>query len=240
MADDINDLTYSTLKKHANGVISRRTTLVDDSGVAFGSTGNALDVNVKSSSTTGNVADNGVDSGNPVKIGGAVHTSTQTYSDGDRADMQMDINGNEFVRETYAPASEDNNNGLTAVALKPHANAGYSPTIYSYWAGSVTKANIKASAGNVFSILVTNTNASIRWFLLHNKASAPAATEAGLFAFPIPGGSVNSPGSVLIDSTWFANMGNFSTGIGWSVGTTAATFTDSATAGDHTVMVNYL
>lgn len=42
----------------------------------------------------GNIADNGVDAGPPVKVGGKYNASTQTYADGDRADLQTDVNGN--------------------------------------------------------------------------------------------------------------------------------------------------
>jgi hypothetical protein len=44
--------------------------------------------------SVGNVADNGADSGNPVKVGGRYNLTPPTYADGDRADLQVDANGN--------------------------------------------------------------------------------------------------------------------------------------------------
>lgn len=41
----------------------------------------------------GGVADNAVDSGNPVKVGGRVDTTLDTYADGDRADLSMTSRG---------------------------------------------------------------------------------------------------------------------------------------------------
>ena len=41
----------------------------------------------------GNVGDNDADSHGPIKIGGRYNSSEQTYVDGDRADVQMDVNG---------------------------------------------------------------------------------------------------------------------------------------------------
>lgn len=43
--------------------------------------------------TVGNVADNAVDAGNPVKVGARYNSADQTYANGDRADLQADING---------------------------------------------------------------------------------------------------------------------------------------------------
>ena len=41
----------------------------------------------------GTTADNGVDVGKPVKVGGRYNASEPTYADGDRADLQVDVNG---------------------------------------------------------------------------------------------------------------------------------------------------
>lgn len=121
----------------------------------------------------------------------------------------------------------------------PESESVIAPTNYQN-AGSVTKANVKASAGNVFSIRVTNANAAARWFQLHNKATAPAATEVPQRYFLIPAGTAAQPASITLDINYFAHGINFATGIGWAISTTAATFTDAATAGDHTYDINYL
>lgn len=66
-------------------------------------------VSIKGSSNTvtavGNVANDGVDSGNPVKIGGIARTSYQTaVADADRVDMQADSEGKQVVMPYAIPA----------------------------------------------------------------------------------------------------------------------------------------
>ena len=87
---------------------------------------------------------------------------------------------------------------------------------------------------------MSNINAAIRYFQLHNKATIPLATEVPLKSFVIPAGTATQPGVVEIDSSWFAPTLRHTTGIGWAVSTTAGTFTDAATASDHTTSVNYV
>lgn len=54
-------------------------------------------VTTVSTLTGGGVADNGADSGNPVKVGGKYNLTPQTYADGDRADLQADVAGRTIV-----------------------------------------------------------------------------------------------------------------------------------------------
>ena len=75
---------------------------------------NSLKVTIVSNSVgstdqevVGNVADNAADSGNPVKVGGKYNASAPTYADGDRADLQVDTNGNIKVTLATAIAGED-------------------------------------------------------------------------------------------------------------------------------------
>lgn len=70
------------------------------------STGGTLDILTRAGNIgtlelgtiVGNVADNGVDSGNPVKAGGKYNNSLPTYADGDRGDLQIDDHGYLRVR----------------------------------------------------------------------------------------------------------------------------------------------
>lgn len=103
--------------------------------------------------------------------------------------------------------------------------------------GAATKANVKAAAGNIVRVIFTNTNAAVRYGQIHNKATAPAGTDVPIISLPIPGGSVNSPGILSVD---LPESQAFATGIGWAISTTVATFTDSATASDHSVHLWYV
>ena len=106
---------------------------------------------------------------------------------------------------------------------------------YAYGAGADTAAVIKDTPGKVFSFHITNANAAARYFQLHDKATIPLATEVPQIFFKVPGTS-----QVTIDSEFFYNCESFATGIGWAISTTAGTFTDSATATEHGVVIKYL
>ena len=192
-----------------------------------------------SNQVQGTAADNAAAVGNPVLTAGKYNSSAPTYDNGDVAVVQMDVNGNEKVREQYAPVAEDNTNGVIAGLMKPVAASAYAPSAYKQF-GSVTKANIKASAGNVYALRVINSNAAARYLQLHNKATAPAAADTAQVSYLIPGGTAAVPGVLLLETTFFAPSEYFATGIGFAISTTAATFTDSATASEHDVAVRYV
>lgn len=139
-----------------------------------------------------------------------------------------------------ADSGEDSAQNTQGVTMKPVPSGDYAPQVYSMPSTQVTKANIAASPGNVYSIRVTNENASARYFQLHNKASAPAATETPQRYWKIPAGTAASPGVLILDSTYFASSEPFSTGIGFAISTTRTTFTDSATASEHELEVRYI
>jgi hypothetical protein len=110
-------------------------------------------------------------------------------------------------------------NGGSAVSLDP----GF---------GTVTAKFSKASAGTVQGFTATNANAAIRYFQLHNKATIPLATEVPLISLAVP-----ALGSLTVE---FPGPGHtFGTGIGWAWSTTVGTFTDAATANEHTNAVAY-
>ena len=110
---------------------------------------------------------------------------------------------------------------------------------------SVTKANIKNQPGAVFALRVVNRNALARYFLLIDKATAPAGGETALYAWVIPGGTTSAPGVLQLDIGHFNPSQHMPTaGISWGINTTAAagttqTFVDSATAADHDVEINF-
>jgi hypothetical protein len=154
------------------------------------------------------------------------------------ADVTSTANGADHqgldVAEQLAPQAEDNANGVLAMVQKPLASALYAPSLSKDF-GSVTKAVVKASAGNVLAVHIVNTNAAARYFQLHNKATAPVATEVPIYSIRVPAGA-----ALQIDGGFFCGSGAaFTTGIGWAWSTTAATFTDAATAADHTTHLHY-
>jgi hypothetical protein len=172
--------------------------------------------------------------------GSQYNSSAPTYSSGDAAALQSDVNGNLKVTLATLSGGEDLTNNVLGTMIKPQAISTYSPSLYTELT-QVTKANVKASAGNVFSIYITNTNAAVRYFQLHNKATAPAATEVPIYSFPVPAGTATVPAVLVLDDSFFLKAGhNFATGIGWAISTTYATFTDSATNTEHVAVIHYI
>lgn len=177
---------------------------------------------------------------NIVPVGGEYRASPTTYADGDAAVDQMDATGNKKVTSATLLAGEDLTNNVMAMIPKALPVSTYSPTLYSALT-QVTKAVIKATPGNVLSIYITNDNAAVRFFQLHNKATAPAAAEVPIYSFKVPAGTANNPGVLILDASFFTQAGaNFATGIGWAISTTFATFTDSATNTEHVTFIHYV
>jgi hypothetical protein len=105
-------------------------------------------------------------------------------------------------------------------------------------AGAATKANLKASAGRVTAFRVTNANAAIRYFQLHNKATAPAGADVPVLWFLLPAGTAAVPSVTTISSDLLGETGVLlATGVGWAISTTATSFTDSATAAEHATTI---
>lgn len=134
---------------------------------------------------------------------------------------------------------EDTVKKVLGVLMKPVASATYAPQTYKDY-GTVTKANITSVAANVFAVYAINRNAAVRYFQIHNKSSAPAAGETPVISLPIPAGTTNNPGILQLDSSWFSSSERVETGLGWAISTTQSTFTDSATASDHSVHIRYV
>ena len=123
----------------------------------------------------------------------------------------------------------------SVVPPTPSAAAGVASSHY-HPITQVTKASVKASAGNVYKFRVTNENVGTRYIQFHNKATAPAGTDVPVLSWKIPTGSATVPGWLEFE---FKFGKQFTTGIGVAISTTQATFTDSATAAEHEIGVEY-
>ena len=90
--------------------------------------------------------------------------------------------------------------------------------------GATTNAtSLKASAGNVYAVIVTNTNAAVRYFKLYNKATSPTVgTDTPVITLAVPGATTG--GGVVLSVPQGISFG---TGIAYATTTGAA---DSDTA----------
>lgn len=161
-------------------------------------------------------------------------TTPTARTNGQGGPLQADVNGALNINSYTLLSGEDQTNLGLAVFQKPVAASTYAPSRYVNL-GSSTAANVKSSAGNVFSISITNANAASRYVQIHNTAGTPAGAAVPVYTFLIPAG-----GMVVIGNDFFTNAGGYlSTGIGFAVSTTAGTYT-AATAADHMTIIHYI
>ena len=110
-------------------------------------------------------------------------------------------------------------------------------TVSAKTLGTANAATVKASSGKVYSLSVTNLNASVRYLQIVNKATTPTNSDS---ASIVDVWTIPANGTVIIDSPYYgANGLSCSTGISWAFSSTATTIT-LATAGDCLVSVGYV
>lgn len=181
----------------------------------------------------GNAAAGATDVGNPVKTGGVYNTSAPTLSNGQRGDTQLDINANTKTVEQKAAVSEDNTNGVTAIAPKPLSTNTYAWSKFINLGANATL-NVKASTGNVYSVYCHNSNASARYIQLHDTATTPAGGAVPAYSFYIAGS-----GATFVDAAFLGEMGaNFTNGVAFAFSTTETTYT-AGTASEQCTIIMY-
>lgn len=155
-------------------------------------------------------------------------------TDGDYATINTDSLGHQWIREGYQAAYEDNSNAVAAIQIRPIAASAYSPLLYTNLAAAAT-ANVKATAGNVFSVKCHNLNAATRYFQLHNTATTPGGGAVPLLTFTVPSNT-----EVVIGNDFFSAAGlHFTTGIAFAFSTTEGTYTAGAST-DQFSAVTYI
>lgn len=119
-------------------------------------------------SVGGNVAAAATDSGNPVKIGGIYNTSFPSYTSGQRTNIQTDSGGKLFG---VATGTSNITGGATSTSSTTAE------------AGRV----LKASAGNLYSLGVTNLTATAGFVVVTNTTTVPAdGAVTPIECIPIP------------------------------------------------------
>ncbi len=133
---------------------------------------------------------------------------------------------------------EDQTARVLGTFTKPVASATYAP-LRSTGFGTAVSAVASAQASAVVAVYASNANAAVRYCQLFNRATALAGGETPIVSFPIPAGTINNSGVLLLDSAFFAPSSYQSIGTVWAISTTNATYT-TATAADHNVIVRYV
>lgn len=111
---------------------------------------------------SGPVSDGGTAAGSPLPVGGIFHASAPTYTDGQRFQLQSDVNGNLKVTLATRIAGED----LTNDVLKVERRALYRQITAS--------TQIKASAGRLRGIFVSAASATPTIKVWDNTAGSGA------------------------------------------------------------------
>lgn len=183
----------------------------------------------------GNAASGSADSGNPVKVGGVFNTALPTLTNGQRGDMQFDVNGRQIVYLGTLIAGEDIANNVQGVVQKVIIGSTYSPSIDTSF-GTAVSHNSKNGAAQLISFVATNINAAVRYLQLFNGATA---TGTPLHSWPMPAGSSTAPTIFSLGKEDFGENGEpYGTALTWGFSTTLATYT-AATASDHTINLYY-
>src|SRR5574343_139784 len=120
------------------------------------------------------------------------------------------------------------------VPTNPRAATSGGATPYKLISAATTNAtSVKASAGQLYSIIAIGTTANIRYLKFYNKASAPTVgTDVPVLTIPVPG---NTQGAGV--AIHFTVGTVFSTGLAFAI-TAGVTDADSAAVGANDVIVN--
>lgn len=136
--------------------------------------------------------------------------------------------GNGVLRVTLA------NDSTGVVSLVPATSGGLTIS-RTLSAASTNATSVKGSAGQVYAIYVINTNASVRYLKLYNKASSPTVgTDTPVLTLPISG-STTGGGFVFSTDVGIA----FGTGIALAL-TTGVADNDTGSVAANEIVVNLL
>lgn len=126
-------------------------------------------------------------------------------------------------------------NLMGRVSLDPQTANGLTPQKLIS-AASTNATSVKASAGQVYTVIAHNTNAAVRYLKLYNKASAPTVgTDVPFLTLPIPG---NAAGAGFVLDTGGIGIA-FGTGIAMAL-TTGVSDVDSGAVAANEIVVNVL
>lgn len=143
----------------------------------------------------------------------------------------VSVNGGNADAGTQRVVIASSGNGTLSVTASPQNTTQNALNS----AASTNATSVKASAGNVYSIVAVNTNAAARYLKLYNKASAPTVgTDVPVMTIPLPPGEV-------VNVTAGAMGLRFSTGIAFALTTGAGDAdTGAVAAGEIKVLTNYI
>lgn len=209
-------------------------------------------------SSGGEVASGGTDSGNPVKIGGVYRSTLPTFTNGQRGDVQIGTRGAMNVQimardgtlgldVVNSAGGEGTGNAINTVAVRafPHLWNGstwdrqrksISTSRLPASANSNNATVVKASAGDVFTIIGLNATAGVKYLKLYNKATAPAPGTDNALLMAVFALAASSPFSFQLAASGLY----FATGIGFALVTGASDTDNTSVAANDILGLNLL
>jgi hypothetical protein len=150
------------------------------------------------------------------------------------AGLPASLGGSGGLRIESASALEVSDLDVTTATELIASRLAAAPTASSDF-GTATKALVVAGAAKLTGFIVANNEATVYYFQVHNKTTAPAATDVPVLSLQMPAGSMLAVGAGVFSGGGLA----FALGIGWAWSSTAGTFTDAGTANLHSTTVLY-
>lgn len=137
-------------------------------------------------------------------------------------------------------AGENLTHDVIGVIQKPVVDSTYSPSLYTNF-GAVAGTVVKASAGILTSVYVSNISSALVYFQVFNSTTTPANGGTPRMSFPVEGTSAAAAvGKLILDNAFFAPIDYMGTGVAWALSSTNGTLgTASITPSNHNVIMRY-
>jgi len=130
-------------------------------------------------------------------------------------------------------ADETTKSGKLAVSSQASPTSSGLTQSKTISAATTNATSVKASAGQVYGVVVSNSNAAVRYLKLYNKASAPTVGT------DVPVKTIMLPIGATVQLSWPTGL-PFSTGIAFALTTGVADTDVAAVAADeHVVNIDY-
>lgn len=173
-------------------------------------------VTTVSTLTGGGVASGAADSGNPVKVGGKYNASPITLTDGNRGDVQLDVNGYTKVNVTNANSNVANNSDAVAAGAgccSPVTNYGYvwNGSTWDRQAGTTAGTKITAASGSIASGAVASGAVASGAYASGSLASG-AMVDVTNVSTPITPATATATKGVLLGGQYNSTIPTFTNG----------------------------
>ena len=179
----------------------------------------------------------GISSGG--SLTGVYNLTPATSATGTSRPLELTSTGSARVEEQLMPTAENNAENTFAFSLRLLASSTYAPSVFKNL-GANTTLNIKATAGNLLAAYAYNDNAAIRYLQFHITATTPAGGAVPEESVLLPVAAAGTPGFGRLTADDLTLNGIYgSTGWAFAISTTRNTFTNSATASEHSTFVKY-